>query len=93
MDRETLAARLYARPRVALDPDSTQGLDIPRPAEAIPTKCDGFGSRAVVAMAQEAHAQTTACLGIWHELARIADALESIAIDARQHTPTQQGPA
>lgn len=87
MDRETLAARLYARPRVALDPDSTQGLDIPRPAEAIPTKCDGFGSRAVVAMAQESHAQTTAMLGIWAELQRIGDFLERIAIYTRPQPP------
>lgn len=87
MDRETLAARLHGRPRVALDPQSPAGLDIRQPATATEAKCDGFGSRAVVAMAQEAHAQTDALIGIWAALDRIAAALER-----RETTPTQPHP-
>lgn len=76
MDRETLAARLFGRPRVALDPNSSNGLDLRTPGTEHEAKCDGFGSRAVVAMAQEAHFQTEALLQIARELARIADLLE-----------------
>lgn len=76
MDRETLAARLFGRPRVALDPQSTAGLDLRQPGTTHEAKCEGFGSRGVVAMAQEAYFQTETLLAILTQLERIANALE-----------------
>lgn len=77
MDRETLAARLHGRPRVALDPDSPAGLDIRQPGSTHEAKCEAFGARSLVAMAQEANFQTDALLLIAGALERIATALES----------------
>lgn len=77
MDRETLAARTFGRPRFALDPDTKSALDSRRPGEATPFKPDGHGNAGVIAMAQEAYFQTEALLGIWSTLDRIAAALES----------------
>lgn len=76
MDRETLAARAFGRPRVALDPDSKSALDLRHPGEATQAKVEGFGTAAVVAFAQEAYFQTEALIGIWTQLERIAQALE-----------------
>lgn len=76
MDRETLTARAFGRPRVALDPETKAALDIRKPGEANPTKVESFGSASVAAMAQEAYFQTEALFGIWRELERIANALE-----------------
>jgi hypothetical protein len=75
MDRETLAARLFGRPRVALDPQSPAGLDLRQPGTQQEAKCDGFGSRGVIAMAQEAYFQTEALITIAAQLERIADLL------------------
>ena len=77
MDRETLAARAFGRPRICLDPESKSALDARRPGEATPTKTEAFGATAVVAMAQEAYFQTEALLGIWTALDRIAANLET----------------
>ena len=77
MDRETLAARAFGRPRICLDPESKSALDARHPGEATPTKTEAFGATAVVAMAQEAYFQTEALVGIWTQLERIANALEN----------------
>ena len=76
MDRETLAARAFGRPRICLDPEGKFALDVRRPAEATQAKTEGTGTTAVVAMAQEAWLQTQALLGIWTQLERIADHLD-----------------
>lgn len=87
MDRQTTAARAYARPRLALDPDSLDVLDARRPGEARPRKPDGFGNLSVATMAQEAYWQTEALLGIWHQLERIANALETPTTPLRNGDP------
>ena len=87
MDRETLAARTFGRPRVALDPDSKTALDLRHPGEATQAKVDGFGSAAVVAFAQEAYFQTEALIGIWTQLERIANSLEQPSTPYRTGDP------
>jgi hypothetical protein len=82
MDRESLAARLHGRPRVALDPDSPAGLDIRQPGSTHEAKCEHFGARGIIAMAQEAYYQTEALMHIAGALERIATALET-----RQNPP------
>jgi len=72
MDRETLSARAFGRPRLALDPTERGGLWIPSPGEATPFKINDPLTLSDVARAQEAHFQTQALLGIWAALETIA---------------------